>query len=105
MKALGFVVPFAIFLLQVYPIVSAVWGHCEITMKYLGEFSAGMFRPFKLVCCTCKTRILFPKNLGFFLRKIFLTFFFESDLNDKNNQQVFFPIVYKALCCKWLRNT
>ena len=22
---------------QVYPIVSAVWGHCEITMKYLGE--------------------------------------------------------------------
>ena len=48
-KALGFVVPFAIFLLQVYPIVSAVWGHCEITMKYLGEFSAAMFRPFKLV--------------------------------------------------------
>ena len=37
-KALEFVVPFAIFLLQVYPIVSAVWGHCEITMKYLGEF-------------------------------------------------------------------
>ena len=23
---------------QVYPIVSAVWGHCEITMKYLGGF-------------------------------------------------------------------
>ena len=21
---------------KVYPIVSAVWGHCEITMKYLG---------------------------------------------------------------------
>ena len=70
-KALGFVVPFAIFLLQVYPIVSAVWGHCEITMKYLGEFSAAMFRPFKLVCCTCKTRILFPKNLSFLLKKIF----------------------------------
>lgn len=21
---------------KVYPIVSAVWGHCEITLKYLG---------------------------------------------------------------------
>ena len=21
---------------KLYPIVSAVWGHCEITMKYLG---------------------------------------------------------------------
>lgn len=21
---------------ELYPIVSAVWGHCEITMKYLG---------------------------------------------------------------------
>ena len=51
-KALGFVVPLAMFLLKVYPIVSAVWGHCEITMKYLGEFSAGMFCHFKLICCT-----------------------------------------------------
>ena len=56
---------------KVYPIVSAVWGHCEITMKYLGEFSAALFCHFILICCTCKTRIVFPKNLSFLLKKIF----------------------------------
>lgn len=28
-----------------YPIVSAVWGHCEITMKYLGGLERQIFSP------------------------------------------------------------
>ena len=31
---------------KVYPIVSAVWGHCEITLKYLG----GLDRKLSAVC-------------------------------------------------------
>ena len=27
-----------------YPIVSSVWGHCEITMKYLGGLDRKLFR-------------------------------------------------------------
>lgn len=30
---------------KLYPIVSAVWGHCEITMKYIG----GLERKFKKI--------------------------------------------------------
>ena len=27
--------------LKLYPIVSAVWGHCEVTMRYLGGLDRG----------------------------------------------------------------
>lgn len=30
---------------KLYPIVSAVWGHCEITMKYIG----GLDRKYKSI--------------------------------------------------------
>ena len=29
---------------KVYPIVSAVWGHCEITLKYLGGLDRKQIR-------------------------------------------------------------
>ena len=32
---------------KLYPIVSAVWGHCEITMKYIG----GLDRKYQLIEC------------------------------------------------------
>ena len=35
---------------KVYPIVSAVWGHCEITLKYLG----GLDRKFTMIKCSFK---------------------------------------------------
>lgn len=31
---------------KLFPIVSAVWGHCEITMKYIG----GLDRKFSIIC-------------------------------------------------------
>lgn len=31
---------------KLYPIVSAVWGHCEITMRYIG----GLDREYFFVC-------------------------------------------------------
>jgi len=43
---------------SVYPIVSAVWGHCEITMKYIG----GLDRKYFTFACkytTCVTCLLF----------------------------------------------
>lgn len=33
---------------KLYPIVSAVWGHCEITMKYIGGLDRKLFCFFKL---------------------------------------------------------
>lgn len=40
---------------KLYPIVSAVWGHCEITMKYIG----GLDRKFHFftTCSTCVTKV------------------------------------------------
>lgn len=34
---------------KLYPIVSAVWGHCEISMKYIG----GLDRKYSDACCSC----------------------------------------------------
>ena len=48
-------------IVQVYPIVSAVWGHCEITMKYLG----GLDREFTTYRVTI--RIMWSHILPFFL--------------------------------------
>lgn len=31
---------------KLFPIVSAVWGHCEITMKYIG----GLDRKYLIIC-------------------------------------------------------
>ena len=28
---------------KLYPVVSAVWGHCEITMKYVGALDRKLF--------------------------------------------------------------
>ena len=39
---------------KVYPIVSAVWGHCEITLKYLG----GLDRKFLPICTSFNVYIL-----------------------------------------------
>lgn len=35
---------------KLYPIVSAVWGHCEITMKYIG----GLDRKLNVICTLYK---------------------------------------------------
>lgn len=32
---------------KLYPVVSAVWGHCEITMKYYGGLDRKYFKLFK----------------------------------------------------------
>lgn len=29
---------------KLYPIVSAVWGHCEVTMKYMGSLKRKCYR-------------------------------------------------------------
>ena len=34
---------------KVYPIVSAVWGHCEITLKYLGGLDRKFFYEITIV--------------------------------------------------------
>lgn len=33
---------------KLYPIVSAVWGHCEITMKYLGGLDRKYFLVYRI---------------------------------------------------------
>ena len=33
---------------KLYPIVSAVWGHCEITMKYLGGLDRKYLKTFDM---------------------------------------------------------
>jgi hypothetical protein len=40
---------------KLYPIVSAVWGHCEITMKYIG----GLDRKYQLCSCFFLLRLLY----------------------------------------------
>lgn len=32
-----------------YPVVSAVWGHCEVTMRYLGGLNRKFFCSFYLI--------------------------------------------------------
>lgn len=36
---------------KLFPIVSAVWGHCEITMKYIG----GLDREYTIIILNCMT--------------------------------------------------
>lgn len=42
---------------KLYPIVSAVWGHCEITMKYIG----GLDREFCFLLFICSYVLLILK--------------------------------------------
>ena len=53
---------------KVYPIVSAVWGHCEITLKYLG----GLDRKFFLYLGTIFL-LNERKNTGFFRMPLHIT--------------------------------
>lgn len=39
---------------KLYPIVSAVWGHCEITMKYIGGLDRESFF-FSFLCYLIKS--------------------------------------------------
>lgn len=34
---------------KLFPIVSAVWGHCEITMKYIGGLDREYFNIFNIL--------------------------------------------------------
>lgn len=51
---------------KLYPIVSAVWGHCEITMKYIGGLDRKCQEEEKEEEWSCNTRI-FINCLSFFL--------------------------------------
>ena len=37
--------------MKLHPIVSAVWGHCEITMKYIGGLDRKLSFILELTCC------------------------------------------------------
>jgi hypothetical protein len=46
---------------KLYPIVSAVWGHCEITMRYIG----GLDRKYFLISCRNENRRISKGSLTF----------------------------------------
>lgn len=33
---------------KLYPIVSAVWGHCEITIRYIGGLDRKCYSPYRM---------------------------------------------------------
>lgn len=69
---------------KLHPIVSAVWGHCEITMKYIG----GLDRKRTIMTIILKmSNVIYKENFNFkdqisLPTIFFLKYFFNRRLSD-----------------------